>query len=222
MNLLITGASGFIGSNFIKKVMGYNITTLSLKNTVFENIDLSNIDTILHLAGLAHQMNGAPEEEYFKINTTLTFEFAKYAKESGVKHFIFISTAKVYGESTEPGQPFNELSDCKPLDPYGKSKLEAEKKLNTLKSENFNVSIVRIPLVYGAGVKGNLKSLISLVNKTSILPLGGIKNKRSMVYVGTLIDFLQSIIDSKKAGTFIACDNRALSTSELIELITKL
>jgi len=216
---MITGSSGFIGQNFIKKNTKYTIIPVFLRTTSIENIDFNTVDTVLHLAGLVHQMKDAPDEEYFKINSDLTFNLAKTAKEKGVKHFIFISTAKVFGESSKSGVQFNEQSDCMPIDPYSKSKLQAEIKLKTLIDTNFCISIVRIPLVYGKGVKGNLKSLINLVNKTSIIPLGKINNKRSLVYVGTLIDILKIIIEKKINGVFIACDNSALSTSQLISLI---
>ena len=218
--ILLTGASGFIGSNFIKKNETFNIKSASLQKITVDSIDYNNVDTVLHFAGLVHQMHGAPEEQYFKINTELTFNFAKIAKARGVRHFVFISTAKVFGEGTKIGKPFNEKSECVPHDAYSKSKLKAEQMLETLSDEYFTVSIVRIPLVYGAGVKGNLQSLISLVRKFPIIPLGGINNKRSMVYVGTLIDMLTQIINKKCGGVFIACDNTALSTSEILKLIS--
>jgi nucleoside-diphosphate-sugar epimerase len=219
MNLILTGSSGFIGHHFLKKTKEYTIIPISLKNTPVDHINFNNVDTILHLAGLAHQMNGAPEKEYFRINSDLTIEFATKAKEKGVKHFIFISTAKVYGESTKIGHPFNERSPCFPTDPYSKSKLQAEERLKILEDDNFTISIIRIPLVYGAGVKGNLKSLINLIRKTPLLPLGKINNKRSLLYVGTLIDFLKTVIEKKKSGIFIACDNTALSSTQLIRLL---
>lgn len=216
MNILITGASGFIGTHFVDKTNGYNIVAVSLQTRLVEDVNFEGVDSIVHFAGLAHQMNGAPAEAYFKINSDLTFSFAKIAKERGVKHFIFISTAKVYGESSNFGNPFNELSACNPQDPYSQSKLQAEERLKTLQDDSFIVSIIRIPLVYGAGVKGNLHSLMRLVQKTPLIPLGGITNKRSLVYVGNLVNLIISVIEKKQSGIFVACDNRSLSTSELL------
>ena len=218
MKILLTGASGFVGKNFLKRTTEYEIVPVSLKQNPILNIDFSGIDVVLHLAGLAHQMKGAPAEEYYKINTDLTFNFAKKAKENGVMFFIFMSTVKVYGESTEYGIPFNEQSICNPRDPYSKSKLLAEEKLKTLADENFKVAIVRTPLIYGAGAKGNLKSLMNLVEKFPIIPLGGIQNKRSLIYIGNLIELLKRIIEERTSGIFLACDFTT-STSELLLLI---
>lgn len=221
MNIILTGSSGFIGQNFINRTSEYNIVPVSLRNTLMETIDFKDIDTVLHLAGLVHQMKGAPEEEYFRVNSDLTFELAKKAKEKRVKHFVFISTAKVYGESSKIGKTFDEKFICSPLDPYSKSKLQAEEKLKSLEDINFKVAIVRIPLVYGAGVKGNLNNLMNLITKISFIPLGKINNKRSLLYVGNLIDILKKIINQQRSGIFIACDNTSLSTSELIQLIAQ-
>lgn len=108
---------------------------------------------------------------------------------------------------------------CNPEDDYGKSKLKAEQELQKLEDENFKISIIRTPIVYG--VKANIKNLINLVNKVPVLPFGKIKNKRSMVYIGNLCHLVDEIIIQKKSGIFLACDDEPLSTSKLIELIAK-
>jgi UDP-glucose 4-epimerase len=164
-------------------------------------------------------MQGAPEEQYFKINRDLDYEVAKRAKEHGVKHFVLMSTAKVFGESTTNKPAYNENSDCKPLDAYGKSKYEAEKLIHDLEDDNFKVAIVRSPLVYGAGVKANMYNLLKLVDRLPILPLGGVQNKRSIVYVGNLIALLKHIIEVQASGVFIAGDRLSLSTTELTQII---
>lgn len=221
MNIYITGSSGFVATNFIKHSPEYTITCLHLRDQKPENIDFSGADVVLHLAALVHQMNGAPEDQYFKINRDLTLAVAKRAKEQGVKHFVFMSTVKVYGESTTETGKWNENTACHPTDPYGKSKYDAECKLRELEDENFTVSIVRSPLVYGVGVKGNMISLVRLVAKFPFLPLGGIQNKRTMVYVGNLVALIKRIIEKKQSGVFLAGDAVALSTTELVELIGK-
>ncbi|MCD4667122.1 MAG: NAD-dependent epimerase/dehydratase family protein, partial [Sulfurimonas sp.] len=185
MKVLLTGSNGFIGNYFKDNYENkYNINTFSFLNDNFQDLDLQNTDTIIHLSALVHQMGGASEKEYEKVNVTQTLNLANKAKENGVKHFIFMSTVKVYGEETKTA--YKEDSSCNPQDDYGKSKLKAEIELQKLENDNFKISIIRTPIVYGYGVKANIKSLINLVDKVSVLPFADIENKRSMVYVGNL------------------------------------
>ena len=217
-NILLTGSNGFVGSYFIDNYKDkYNINTFSFLNDDFKDLNLSKINTIIHLSALVHQMGGASKEEYEKVNVRQTIDLAKKAKSSGVKHFIFMSTVKVYGEETNIA--YDENSDCNPQDDYGKSKLKAEQELLKLEDDSFKVSIVRTPIVYGYGVKANIKSLINLVNKVTVLPFANIKNKRSMIYVGNLCNLIDEIIIQEKEGTFLASDDEPLSTTRLIELI---
>lgn len=217
-NILLTGSSGFVGSYFKDNYRDkYNISTFSFLNDKLQELYLENINTIIHLSALVHQMGGASEEEYEKVNITQTIDLAKKAKDSGVKHFIFMSTVKVYGEETNIS--YTEYSDCKPQDDYGKSKLKAEQELQKFEDDTFKVSLIRTPIVYGYGVKANIKNLISLVNKVPILPFGKIKNKRSMVFVGNLCHLINEIIIQEKSGVFLASDDEPLSTTRLCELI---
>ncbi|MFW3372435.1 NAD-dependent epimerase/dehydratase family protein [Aliarcobacter butzleri] len=218
--LLITGSNGFIGNYFINNYKSkYNIKIFSFLKDDINTLDCNTIDIVFHLSALVHQMGGASANEYEKINVIQTIELAKKAKESGVKHFVFMSTVKVYGEETN--SKYTENTVCNPEDNYGKSKLKAEQELQKLEDENFKISIIRTPIVYGYGVKANIKNLINLVNKVLVLPFGKIKNKRSMVYIGNLCHLVDEIIIQKKSGIFLACDDEPLSTSKLIELITK-
>ncbi|MFW2608271.1 NAD-dependent epimerase/dehydratase family protein [Aliarcobacter butzleri] len=218
--LLITGSNGFIGNYFINNYKSkYNIETFSFLKDDINTLDCNTIDIVFHLSALVHQMGGASANEYEKINVTQTIELAKKAKESGVKHFVFMSTVKVYGEETN--SKYTENTVCNPEDDYGKSKLKAEQELQKLEDENFKISIIRTPIVYGYGVKANIKNLINLVNKVPVLPFGKIKNKRSMVYIGNLCHLVDEIITQEKQGIFLACDDEPLSTSKLIELIAK-
>lgn len=221
MNLIITGSSGFVGTNFIKTSLDLQIIEIDLLNQKVNEIVFTGNESILHLAALVHQMKGAPEDQYFKVNRDLAYEVAKKAKAQGVKQFVFMSTAKVFGESTTGKPAWDENSNCNPQDPYGKSKYEAEKLLLSLQEENFKVAIVRSPLVYGVGVKANMYNLVKLVHKFPVLPLGGIKNRRSMVYVGNLVALLKHIIQTQASGIFIAGDSDSLSTTGLVKLIAK-
>ncbi len=220
MKILLTGATGFVGNYFINNYQDkYNIKTFSFLNDSFKKLELSNIDEIIHLSALVHQMGGASEEEYKKINVTQTLDLALKAKQNGVNHFIFMSTVKVYGE--EANQAYTENTICKPQDDYGKTKLKAEFELQKLQDDNFKVSIIRTPIVYGHGVKANIKNLVNLIKKVPILPFGKIYNKRSMVYIGNLCQMVDILIQRQVSGIFLACDNKPLSTTKLVELIAE-
>lgn len=217
MRLLLTGANGFIGSSFYLNYRGqFEIETFSFRNDL-DTLTISTIDAVVHLAALVHQMNGAPNEAYRKINVTKTVALAKKAKEAGVKQFIFMSSVKVYGEESDTA--YDETTLCYPKDPYGESKLEAEKALLALANDTFKVSIIRTPVVYGEGVKANIFKLISLTDKYRYLPFGGIANRRSMVYVGNLTHLISEIITQEKAGIFLASDDQPVSTTQLIDSI---
>jgi len=218
--ILVTGASGFVGKYFLAKyVKDHNIQTFSFLNDDLKSLDMSAIEAIVHLSALVHQMGGASKEEYERVNVAQTLNLAKKAKESGVRHFVFMSSVKVYGE--ESSSVYNELTECHPQDEYGVSKLKAELELQKLESDGFKVSIVRTPIVYGYDVKANIKNLISLITKVSVLPFGNINNKRSMVYIGNLCHLVDVIIEKKQSGIFLAADDKPLSTTKLIELIAK-
>lgn len=224
--LLLTGSNGFIGAYFIDKYQDkYDVQTFSFLNDDLSALDMAGVDVVVHLSALVHQMGGASADEYERVNVTQTLELATKAKEAGVKQFIFMSTVKVYGEETDA--VYTENSKCYPEDEYGKSKLRAEQELLKLESEGFIVSIIRTPIVYGFGVKANIKNLVNLVKKVPILPFSRIKNRRSMVYVGSLCHLIDEVIrlcdknGVTASGVFLASDDEPLSTTRLIELIAK-
>ncbi len=219
-DVLLTGSNGFVGKYFIKKYADrYSIQKFSFLNDDFKSLHVEGIEIIVHLSALVHQMGGASKDEYERVNVTQTLDLAKKAKASGVKQFVFMSTVKVYGEENDAA--YSETSTCKPEDEYGRSKLKAENELLKLENDVFKVSIIRTPVVYGHGVKANIKNLVNLVQKVSVLPFGGIANKRSMVYVGNLCHMMDVIIEKEANGLFLASDDRAISTTKLIELIAK-
>ncbi len=219
-HVLVTGASGFVGSYFTSHyATQYTIHPFSFRTGTVTPELCTGINAIVHLSALVHQMGGASKEQYEQINIQQTMKLAHAAKDAGVKHFIFMSTVKVYGEETDT--PYTEDSACTPLDDYGKSKLAAEQKLQALENEDFIVSIIRTPIVYGAGVKANMKSLIALTNKMPLLPFGKIKNSRSMVSNGNLCHLIATLINKQTSGVFLASDDEPLSTSQLIQLIAK-
>ncbi len=220
MKLLLTGSSGFVGSYFQSNYNDiYDIETFSFLKDNLDNLDLTQIDTVIHLSALVHQMGGATKEEYWRVNVDNTLALAQKAKQSGVKQFIFVSSVKVYGEESDT--PYSETTKCEPIDDYGLSKLEAENRLREMADEGFTVSILRTPIVYGKGVKANILNLVKLVDRVPVLPFGGIDNRRSMVYIGNLCDMIDQIGKSGMGGVFLAGDDRPVSTTELIEIIAK-
>lgn len=217
--LLITGSTGFIGNYFINKYKNkYDIKSFSFRKGDIDILDCNNTDIVFHLSALVHQVGGASDQEYKKVNVTQTLDLAKKAKENSVKHFIFMSTVAVYG--LEIGI-IKEDIECNPITDYGKSKLKAEKELKKLENDNFKISIVRTPIVNGYNAPGNMNSLINLVNKVPIIPFWKIENKRSMVYIGNLCNLVDEVIKQEKSGVFLASDDEPLCTSQLIKLISE-
>lgn len=223
--LVVTGASGFIGSNFIERYKDvYNIIPISLQKIKPEEISFKGVDIVVHLAALVHQLNGAPREKYFEINTQLTERLAKEAKKQGVRYFVFFSTIKVYGYDGDLYNHdiiLNEESECNPRDPYGESKWEAEKILRTLEDENFGVGIIRPVLVYGKGVKANMENLIKLVRLSPVLPFNYDKNRRSLIGIENLMYMTSLVIDKEARGIFLPLDEKNLSLKEIVEGIEK-
>lgn len=220
MKILLTGARGFIGSYFQKEYAHkYTIQTFSFLRDDMETLHVKDVEVIIHLSALVHHMAGASDESYKRVNIDQTLQLAQKAKENHVKHFIFMSTVKVYGE--ERDSAYTEISSCHPEDAYGRTKLKAEQELQALADENFIVSIIRTPVVYGRGVKANMQNLMKLIDTMPLLPLGGIANKRSFVYIGNLCALLDTLINQQKGGIFLAGDDAPLSTTELIQELAK-
>lgn len=217
INILLTGATGFVGQHFLHYNKNrFNITPASVREHL-PLPDLSNINAIVHLSGKAHEMQPIPDEVYFSANAELSKKLAVAAKKAGVKQFVYVSSVKVYGNVMS--EYLDENSSCYPDDAYGKSKQLGEQYLQELEDENFIVSIVRPPLVYGSGVKGNMLKLMQLAQKNIPLPFGNINNKRSLVFVDNLIALINKLIETKTSGIFIAGDEAPISTTQLISLI---
>ena len=214
--VLITGANSFIGTNFQEFSQYTSIEEISLFDNKAEDIEFDKYDVVLHLAAIVHQSKKINTEKYFSVNRDLCLKVAEQAKISGVRQFIFLSTVKVYGKYAAGSDPWNEDSQCNPEDAYGSSKYEAELGLKKLEDPDFIVSIVRTPIVYGPGVVANILKLIKLVENFPILPFLHVNNNRHYTYVENLVGFIDRIIETKASGTFIAMDDKALSTTELV------
>lgn len=219
MKLLITGANGYLGSRFLNQYKNkYSFEKFSLLTQKLENINFDSIEILLHCAALVHQNIEHSYEKYHEINVEYPVKLAKLAKQNSVKQFVFISTIAVYGENEEK---LDENIICSPITPYGKSKLEAEKQLLELNDNNFTVTIIRPTMIYGKNAPGNIDSLVRLVKEVPLLPLGRIENKRSFISIQNLCHLVDEVITQQKAGIFLASDDEPLSTSKLIQLISK-
>jgi nucleoside-diphosphate-sugar epimerase len=244
MKILVTGANGFVGQFLCAELLGQgnevvraarhsnrsevNLTVVGSieKNTNWSDA-LHQVDTVIHLAARVHIMTDKavnPLAEYRKVNVEGTLNLAQQAVKVGVKRFIYISTAKVNGESTQLDKPFTEVDLPNPQDDYGTSKFEAEQCLLAIaRQTNMEVVIIRPPLVYGEGVKANFASLMRVIKKGVPLPFGAIYNKRSFVYVENLVSLIVCCINHPKAANhiFLVSDGQDLSTTELLKAIAK-
>ena len=216
-SVLLTGANGFIGKHFSQLSKELKVSRLSFRTTE-EILDfpMENYDTVLHLAGIAHRMDMPSGQIYFDVNQKMTLVLARKAKEAGIKHFIFASSIKVYGNEI---QFIEKNTQCIPDDDYGKSKFQAEQELRTLETEGFKLTIIRIPVVYGPGVKGNIEKIVSLCKKALPIPLGGISNNRSMIFIGNLVAYFHFVIEHQISGTYLPSDKSPISTSFLVREI---
>lgn len=224
-SILVTGANGFIGSHFIQSYQDqYHIRTASLQKTPIDELNLAGVDAVLHLAALAQQSKKISWESYHSVNTVLTEKLAEKAKASGVSQFVFFSSIKVYGNDGDLDNhqfTLNEGSEAKPTDFYGLSKLMAEKALLEMQSDRFKVAIIRPAMVYGAGIKGNMFSLMKLVKKVPILPFDYAINRRALVGINNLLHLTDLIIQKQAQGIFIGKDEGHLSIKEIAQILSE-
>lgn len=217
--VLLIGANSYIGNAFESYI--YNrmeVDKVRASNRQWENVDLSRYDTIVMLAAIVHLKEQKHMEElYREVNCELPVRIAKKAKASGVRHFIFLSTAAVYGsKATRITYTTEELPDTL----YGLTKLEAEKRLMQLSEPNqFQIGIVRPPMVYGEECKGNYQKLIKLSKYTMLFPK--INNKRSMIYIDVLCEYLEKMIINETTGIKLPQDDQYKETALLVKQIRK-
>lgn len=241
LSVLVTGANGFVGRSLCADLRrnGYLVTgavrSASASSnevqspTLAADSDWSTLlagkDLVVHTAARVHVMNeiaNDPLTAFRAVNVAGTLALAQQAAAAGVKRFVFISSIKVNGEMTLPGQPFTEIVAMPPTDPYGLSKYEAEVGLLALSEKSgMDVVIIRPPLIYGEGVKGNFATMLEMLAKGYPLPLGAIHNKRSLVSLENLIDLITTCITHPAAANevFLVSDDNDLSTSELLNIL---
>lgn len=219
--ILITGANSYIGTSF-EKYLGsypkeYFLDTLDMTNESWKKKSFCEYDVVFHVAGIAHiKGTKSNSNSYYKVNRDLVYEVALKSKKDGVKQFIFLSSMSVYG--IENGL-IDRNSLTNPKGDYGKSKLEAEKLIETIHEESFKVAILRPPMVYGKGCKGNYPKLASLALNTPIFL--DIDNKRSMIYIDNLCEFTRLIIENYSGGLFFPQNIEYVCTSDMVKFISE-
>ena len=227
--VLITGANSFVGTNieqWLEKSFDgpdklFKVDTVDTMNEAWKQADFSKYDVVFHVAGIAH-VDPKPEMAplYYKVNRDLAIEVAKWAKEHGVKQFIYMSSRIVYRASKSmKGNITTKESQPDPNDFYGDSKLQAEKGLSALDCPTFKVAILRPPMIYGQGNKGNMPRLAWLATKTPVFPAW--HNKRSMLHVNNLAEFVKQIILREMGGTFFPQNSEYADTVEIVRYFAK-
>ena len=244
--ILITGANGFVGRPLCAELAqrGYQVRaamrSLGRLSATGERVAvgaidgetdwsaaLSGVDVVIHLAARVHVMqdrSADPLAEFLKVNLYGTSNLAQQAARAGVKRFVYVSSVKVNGEQTTVNRPFVESDAPDPQDPYGISKWRAEQDLQRIAKETgLEVVIVRPPLVYGPGVKGNFVRLLAAIDRGIPLPLAGANNLRSLVYAGNLVDALIACATHPNAAgqTYLVSDGDDVSTAMLVDMIAR-
>lgn len=229
--ILITGKTSYIGRSFQKYIeiynqknpeMKYEVDAISVRDEEWKQYDFSKYDVVLHLAGIAHVDIGKGnakelEKEYYRVNRDLTIEVANKAKLCGVKQFIFMSSIIIYGESAPIGEQKIITKDTipSPSNFYGNSKLQAERGIQQLEDDTFKVVIIRPPMIYGKGCKGNYAKIEKLASITPIFPK--IDNQRSMLNVRYLDKYILELIKKEKRGIFFPQDKEYINVSKLVQ-----
>ena len=220
--ILITGANSYIGTyfeNYIKQYGGYSVDTIDMVNGSWRKHDFSKYDTVFHVAGIAHSDTGKASEEvkakYYRVNTELTVETAQKAKTDGVGQFVFMSSAIVFGSKNTC---IDKNTVPNPDNFYGDSKLKADEIIHKLQDDTFNVVSIRPPMIYGKGSKGNYPRLAKLAKITPVFP--DYPNKRSMLYVENLCEFLRLIIENNESGFFYPQNEEYVQTSHMVKEIS--
>ena len=219
--ILICGAGSYIGGSFETYMRSfadqYSIDTLDMQADNWREHDFSAYGTVFFVAGIAHQKETKENAHlYYAVNRDLAFECARLAKQSGVSQFIFLSSMSVYG--IERGVITKDTKPA-PVSNYGKSKLEAEELLATLADESFKICVVRPPMVYGNGCKGNFVTVVKLVRKLPFFPK--VANRRSMIYIDNLSLFIKICIDRELDGLYMPQNREYMNTTEMARTIAE-
>lgn len=225
--LLITGAGSYVGVSVAQYLSRwpeqYSVDTVDMIGEGWKTADFSGFDAVLHVAGIVHQKDSkndpAQKALYERVNTRLAIETAQKAKAEGVKQFLFISSASVYGLDAPVGKIVTITADTplRPKDNYGISKAKAEEGLQALADGSFKLAILRPPMIYGKGCKGNYQTMAKLAKKLPVFPW--VDNRRSMLYIENLAEFIRLLLEDEAEGVFCPQNNEYVNTSDMVNLI---
>jgi UDP-glucose 4-epimerase len=225
--ILITGANSYVGQAFENHLKQwpdrYQVDTVDMIDGSWKERSFSGYDAVYHVAGIAHSDNGKISEEraklYYRVNTDLAIETAQKAKADGVRQFVFMSSASVYGRSKtiDENKLITRDTPLSPENSYGDSKAKAEEGICPLQDDRFNVVILRAPMIYGKDCKGNYPTLVKLAKKLPVFPYAN--NRRSMLYIENLVEFVRLMIDNNEHGIFWPQNRELSNTTELVQMI---
>lgn len=222
--ILITGKNSYIGRSFIdysgKNNIDFEISELDIHGEEWKQADFSRYDSLFHVAGIAHNSSNPDLEElYYEVNRDLTIAVAEKAKQDGVQQFIFMSSMIVFGNQSNRKTRITSNTETNPDNFYGDSKLQAEKGLQELESDEFKMVILRPPMIYGKGSKGNYPLLSKFAQKSPVFP--NYPNKRSMLHIDNLCELVKLMIFNEEKGTFHPQNKELVQTSEMVRLIAE-
>ena len=226
--VLITGANSYIGVSFEKYVSKHysdqlSVDTVDMIDGTWREKDFSPYDIVYHVAGIAHadvgKVDEATKKKYYSINTDLAIETCKKAKTEGVKQFVFMSSAIIYGDSAPYGKikRINKDTEPAPANFYGDSKWQADKGVREFADNNYTITVLRPPMIYGKGSKGNYPTLAKMAKKLPIFP--NVQNERSMLYIENLCEFLCQVMILGEGGIFWPQNAEYSRTSEMVKII---
>lgn len=226
-NILITGAGSFVGTGVERWLKAwpeeYHVTTLDMRGEGWKSASFSGFQAVLHVAGLVHQKDTKDDPArlplYTRVNTDLALETARKAREAGVGQFLFMSTESVYGLTAPLGKTVTITKDTPihPRDNYGISKARAEEGLLKLAGADFKVVILRPPMIYGPGCRGNYPLLSAMAGKLPAFPR--VENRRSMLYIDNLAECIRLLIDDEAQGVFCPQNRELVNTGDLVRRI---
>lgn len=222
--ILITGKNSYVGRSFIeycaRNSIDFDISELDVHGDDWKQVGFSRFDSVFHVAGIAHNSSDSNLKDlYYEVNRDLTIAIAEKAKQDGVQQFIFMSSMIVFGNQPNGKTKITADTEPNPDNFYGDSKLQAERGLQELESDEFKVVVLRPPMIYGEGSKGNYPLLSKFAQRSPVFP--DYPNKRSMLYIDNLCEFVKLMILNEENGTFHPQNKELVQTSEMVRLIAE-